>query len=205
VPSAAKPPVASTSKRPRGPYAKTEEQRRRILLGALEFFGEYGYWGSSMRDIAAHIGMSQAGLAHHFPTKVELLEAVLEERDRQSAAAIDDLGGRTRLGAITAIVERNVSQPGVVRLFSRLAAEATSEEHPAHTFFQQRNERVAKQLADLLTQAKRAGEVPPHINPRKAARHCQAMMFGLQVQWLIDPEIDMAALFTSFMATYFRS
>ena len=61
--------------RPRGPYAVAPIQREKILRGALEYFGHYGYWGSSVREIATHIGMSQASMRHYFGTKTELLTA----------------------------------------------------------------------------------------------------------------------------------
>jgi AcrR family transcriptional regulator len=57
----------------RGPYANAPFQREKILRGALEYFGQKGYWGSSMRDIADHVGMSQASMRHYFGTKTELL------------------------------------------------------------------------------------------------------------------------------------
>jgi ubiquinone biosynthesis protein COQ9 len=61
----------------RGPYAKTEEKRRVILDAALEVFAKSGYRSGSIRDIADRVGMSEAGLLHHFPNKSALLAAVL--------------------------------------------------------------------------------------------------------------------------------
>lgn len=65
----------------RGPYAKTRQQRETIIRAALEYFGQYGYHGASMREIARQVGLSQAGLTHHFSTKADLLVATLESRD----------------------------------------------------------------------------------------------------------------------------
>ena len=61
----------------RGPYAKSARQRERIIATALEYFGQQGYHGTSMREIARETGLSQAGLLHHFPSKADLLIAVL--------------------------------------------------------------------------------------------------------------------------------
>ncbi|MDQ4114514.1 MAG: TetR/AcrR family transcriptional regulator, partial [Actinomycetota bacterium] len=48
------------SSRARGPYAKSAEQRRRILDVAQDVFGRRGSHGASLREIADLAGMSQA-------------------------------------------------------------------------------------------------------------------------------------------------
>ncbi|MXM65357.1 TetR family transcriptional regulator [Streptomyces sp. HUCO-GS316] len=63
-----------------------EVTRRRILEAANTLFAERGYAGTSMRDIAEHLGMTSAALYYHFPAKEELLSAlvapVMETLDR---------------------------------------------------------------------------------------------------------------------------
>ena len=65
----------------RGPYAKSKQTRRSILDSALQVFAESGYRSGSLRDVAEQVGMSEAGLLHHFTNKSALLSAVLEHRD----------------------------------------------------------------------------------------------------------------------------
>jgi AcrR family transcriptional regulator len=50
-----------------------------ILLAALESFVEKGYHGTSVRDIAERANMSVPGLYHHFPSKMVLLERLMEQ------------------------------------------------------------------------------------------------------------------------------
>jgi AcrR family transcriptional regulator len=181
----------------RGPYAKTKFQREKILRAALDYFGQYGYWGSTMRDIARNVGLSQAGLLHHFGTKTELLTAVLEERDRETEerAHIGDERPDSALDGIAMIVVMNETQPNIVRLFTTLSAEATSEEHPAHQYFRDRYVRVSAVIADRLHAGATSGEIAPLDDYDAAARITLAAMFGLQVQWLLDPNVDMVGLF----------
>jgi AcrR family transcriptional regulator len=181
----------------RGPYAKTALQREKILRGALDYFGQYGYWGSTMREIARAVGMSQAGLLHHFGTKTELLTAVLEERDRdtEDRARLHDKTSSSALENIATIVEVNETQPNIVRLFTTLSAEATSDEHPAHHYFRERYVRVAAVIADRLRAGVTTGEIAKQDDYDGAARVTLAVMFGLQIQWLLDPNIDMVGLF----------
>lgn len=194
----------TAAREPRGPYANAPFQREKILRGALEYFGQKGYWGSSMRDIAAHVGMSQASMRYYFGTKIELLTAVLEERDVVSGevAGRAELESGSHLDGIVQIVIDNANQPNIVRLFTILSAEATSEEHPAHEFFRARYERVSAEVAQMLQGAADDGETRADINVGDAARLVLATMSGLQVQWLLDPAVDMARLFRDQMKHY---
>lgn len=188
---------------PRGPYAKTKVQREKILRAALDYFGQYGYWGSTMRDIARSVGLSQTGLLHHFGTKTELLTAVLEERDRdtEERAHLSADTSESQLENIATIVVLNAEQPNIVRLFTTLSAEATSEEHPAHGYFRDRYVRVSAVIAELLRAAADGGEIAPLDDYEAAGRVTLAVMFGLQVQWLLDPAVDMVSLFRRHLRT----
>jgi TetR/AcrR family transcriptional regulator, cholesterol catabolism regulator len=54
--------------------------RHRILQIALTLMSEKGVDATSMRDLASAAGLNVASLYHYFPSKRELLEAVLIER-----------------------------------------------------------------------------------------------------------------------------
>jgi AcrR family transcriptional regulator len=57
--------------------ADAKETRQRILDIALELFGERGFAGTSVADIAGRLGTSKAALYYHFRSKVEIAEALL--------------------------------------------------------------------------------------------------------------------------------
>ena len=57
---------------------------------AVEVFATVGYNKGSLREVADRVGMSQAGLLHHFPSKEHLLEAVLTWRDDDARALLGD-------------------------------------------------------------------------------------------------------------------
>lgn len=156
-------------------YAKGAARREEILRVALEVFTEGGYHGASTREIAARVGVSEAGLFHHFGSKQQLLAAVLEARD-----ARDGLGDRDPLADLVALVRANARSPELVRLFAVTSAEATAPGHAAHDGFAARYVRVRTLLADAL-------------GDPALARLVVAAVDGLQVQWLLDPSIDMAA------------
>ncbi len=47
--------------------------RGRILLSALRLFAEYGFFGTSIRDIGAGAGINSATLYAHYPAKEDVL------------------------------------------------------------------------------------------------------------------------------------
>ena len=83
-------PQAALARRrgPGRPRAGSEDKRARILNEAVVLFGEHGYAGASLADIANAADISKAGLLHHFSSKDELFAKVLERRDREDALSI---------------------------------------------------------------------------------------------------------------------
>src|SRR4051812_32348598 len=186
---------APSRRGPRGPYAKSEQTRKSILDAALKVFAESGYRSGSLRSVADRVGMSEAGLLHHFPNKSALLAAVLERRDEQTQDQFDfdPTHGRDLLQSLVKLAEYNASTPGVVELFCTLAAEATSVEHPAHEYFQRRYEFTTAMIQKGLEEVAARGELRAGVVPDAAARGSVALMDGLQIQWLLDRNsVDMA-------------
>jgi AcrR family transcriptional regulator len=185
----------------RGSYAKTSSQREAIIQTALEHFAEHGYHGASMREVARQVGLSQAGLLHHFPTKPDLLTAVLASRDTLSQetakAAVDT--ANDPLDGMIAVVADNASHRQLVQMFTVVSAEATEETHPAHDYFRHRTQVVIDLMRASLERAVEQGTVRADLDCDEGARQCQAMMYGLQVQWLFDPTTDMVHTFEQFL------
>lgn len=178
---------------------RTRVSREKIIQSAIESFAQNGFRGAKMADIAKAANLSGPGLLHHFPSKTHLLMEVLKERDRldsERMRAALQKSGKHFLDAGIELVEHNQTVPGLVQLFNLLVAESISPDHPAHEFFIERYQRGREHWVQAITQAQQAGEVRSDISPATLAALIFAMMDGLQVQWLLDPEnIDMAGLF----------
>jgi AcrR family transcriptional regulator len=56
------------------------ESRQRILEAALSLMSEHGVAGTSMRMLASACDLNVATLYHYFPSKADLLQAVLVDR-----------------------------------------------------------------------------------------------------------------------------
>jgi AcrR family transcriptional regulator len=186
---------APTRRGPRGPYAKSLQTRKVILDAALEVFAQSGYRSGSLRDVAARVDMSEAGLLHHFPNKSALLAAVLEHRDEHSNEQFefDRAAGRPALQDLVDLAAYNATTPGVVQLFCTLSAEATSPEHPAHQYFKDRSKMTVGLVRQSIESVRHQGGLRAGVDPASAARQMIAMWDGLQIQWLLDPDsVDVA-------------
>lgn len=204
--------MTADAPRRRGPYAKSATTRAALLDAAVAAFAETGYNGASLRDIAARANVTQTGLLHHFPSKVALLEAVLDERDRADSAAVSEFldEGSSVIDALILLVERNQQQRPIIELYTALSAEATNEEHPAHGYFQRRYARVTEDLAGEFEELRTRGLLRDGVSPHSAARIVVAALDGLQLQWLLalsdegaEP-VDMVAEARQFLALLLR-
>ena len=179
-----------------GSYAPGRVTREQILDRAFEHFARVGYRGTSLRDIAAVVGISHPGLRHHFPSKDALLLAVLRQREEATGdwLAARDYRSIPITELMPTIVESNLRQPGLIQLFSILSVEASDPDHPAHDYFRARYARLRAELGDRLRAHGDAGELAPGVDPDAAAVSVIALMDGLQIQWLLDAgAIDMLA------------
>ncbi|MDN3243071.1 TetR/AcrR family transcriptional regulator [Glycomyces tritici] len=71
----------------------TAVTRDRILETARELFGANTYRASSMREIAARLGIAKPSLYHHFSSKAEILEQLLEAPIEALGAAVEAAAG----------------------------------------------------------------------------------------------------------------
>lgn len=181
----------------RGSYAKGVAKRDEILHTALDVIARNGYRKTSVRELADAVGLSQAGLLHYFASKEELFTEILRKRDELDAARLAVNTGNASIDGLVEVVEHNVLVPGLVQLYARLSVEATDPEHPAHAYFVERNALLRNSLAAAVRDAQANGSIPAGLDPESIATVFIALSDGLQVQWLLDPEVDMAGQLAS--------
>src|SRR6201986_4361106 len=86
--------TATSDARPRGARLPRQARRRQLLGAAQKVFVSQGYHAAAMDEIAERAGVSKPVLYQHFPGKLELYLALLDEsRD----ALVDTV--RTALGS----------------------------------------------------------------------------------------------------------
>ena len=189
-----------------GRSIRGDATRQQVLDTALVMFARQGYRATSLRDIAARSGITHPGLLYHFPTKEALLMAALERRDEVDGVEEDDgvvefanLDGRALLEHLVAGAAKNAAKRGLVELFASLSVEATAPDHPAHAYFVARYSSLRATLVRGLEELAAAHELRQGVVPTVAAAHLIALMDGLQIQWLLDADTDMAGALAGYV------
>ena len=145
--------------------------------------------------------MTHAGVLHHFGSKEGLLVAMLQYRDGQEAAGVPGRAqteGPAFLGHMLGTVTANTAAPGVVQTYTVLSAESVTEGHPAQSYFRGRFDDLRDKIAGVLAEVTGREASEPEV--RDDASALIALMDGLQVQWLLDPEsVDMPRIVEKVM------
>ncbi|TFB51101.1 TetR/AcrR family transcriptional regulator [Cryobacterium tagatosivorans] len=142
-----------------------------------------------MAEIAENVGLTQAGLLYHFPSKASLLLAVLEERERRNDEAENRWieAGNDYISAFLHTLQTNERSPSLVQLFAVLSAEGIAATHPSHDWWVSRYERLVGNATAGLSGVVDPSRLPAGVTTETVARWLIAMSDGLRIQWLLSP------------------
>lgn len=182
--------------------SQRRNRKAEILQVACEHFAQHGFHGATLSAIAKAVGLSEPGLLHYFPSKVDLLQGVLNYRDQADKAkylAILEQEKSSLFSALQDLVNVNEKRSGLVQLFTVMVGESINKEHPSHDFFVQRYRALRKALANYLDQDLVGRGLKDDVDLEQLGVLILAVMDGLQIQWLLDPEnVDMTRAFELF-------
>ncbi|RBY87785.1 TetR/AcrR family transcriptional regulator [Blastococcus sp. TF02A-30] len=103
-----------------------------ILDRAAALFARQGFAKTSVQDVADAVGLSKAGLLHHYPSKDALHRSVLEQAQALGGRALDSVGqlpegpARDRR-ALELLVDVALAHPGLVSLLLAPLTEGTQD------------------------------------------------------------------------------
>jgi AcrR family transcriptional regulator len=154
-----------------------------VLDAAVAAFIEHGYDATSMGLLSARLGLSKAAIYHHFPAKVELLRAALDE-------ALDGLEGvLLENGATTGKAEDRLAfvMSGAVHVLINklpyvtllLRVRGNSEVERAAL---KRRREFDSAVTALVLEARDEGSVRADIDPRVVTRLIFGMINSI-VEW----------------------
>ena len=189
-----------------------EERKREIVAAASRLIGEKGYYGTSLKDIADAIGMSQPGLLHYIGNKERLLSLLVTDNYDQEGTPEDfsksglpgsDPEGMNFPAYLRFLVRYNAQRRSMLQLYMVLESEGFSPEHPLHDYFEERPNLVWEHYSQYRW------NIPPEVggwgNMRQTVRMCLEAMDGIQLRWMRKPPVDLYDEWLSFERIIFPS
>lgn len=172
------------------PRPETARKRTEILKAAIETFGAKGSTNGTLADIAEQVGMTHAGVLHHFGSKQNLLLEVLTYRDQTDVEGLADKhipGGPQLFLHLVRTAFANARRPGIVQVFTVLSAESVTDNHAARSYFESRYQVLRNDVRQAFEVLCEQEGVTDRDRIDKACASILAVMDGLQLQWLLEP------------------
>jgi AcrR family transcriptional regulator len=190
----------STSK----PQPGDATSREQLLAAASRVFARAGYHGASMSEIAAEAGFSKGALYWNFASKEDLFFALLDELDGQLRALIAATATMPKERERTGELSRGLSAVltnarDVVLLFHEYSALAVRDPKVAARYVE-RNARLREEIAAAVRLRHEAIDVPLTMPAEDFATALIALVDGLSIQQLTEPDAVPEELFGQIAA-----
>jgi AcrR family transcriptional regulator len=145
------------------------EKQLQIIDTAEQLFGDKGFDGTSVRDIAQKAGVNIAMISYYFGSKEKLLEAVFEKRVSFLHTQVTGLIANKELTAMQKIflliddyIERIMQQPQFHKLMTR--EEMLTNENPIKTLICETKRRNMEAIKKLISEGQKNGEFRKNID-----------------------------------------
>jgi AcrR family transcriptional regulator len=168
----------------------------------MEVFGQRGFRGGTLQQVAERVGGTPGAILKLFGSKENLLIAVLEHWGAVTSELVGfDNRGYQRLEGFKRLMSYHTEHVGLLQLYTTMAAEATTIEHPAHDFMTNRYQSTLADMRQLFRDGGEQGQFrlmgDDEIN--REAQLLLATMDGLEVQFLLDPSTDLEGSFAHYV------
>jgi len=157
--------------------------RQNVLEAAVAAFIEHGYDATSMGMLSSRLGLSKAAIYHHFPAKVELLRAALDEALGGLEGVLREPGATTgnaeaRLAyVLSGAVHVLIAQLPYVTLLLRVRGNSEVERDALA-----RRRAFDRAVTALVIEARNEGSVRADIDPSVVTRLIFGMVNSI-VEW----------------------
>lgn len=178
---------------PKVTEAHIEARKQQILEAAGCCFGRQGFHKTTMQDICAEASLSPGAVYRYFPSKEEIIEAMVAERRRQGFVRIEEARG------LSSTIEALNALAGAFDDLDDLSGSAVDVELWGEAF---RNPRIAGALCgdidlvcgaftEIITAAQARGDINPRVDPESVARIMLSSFQGMVIQKSLDPNVDL--------------
>jgi len=193
--------ATSTNARPQ--QARAKRTRKAVIEAASRRFGAEGYRSATIAAIAADAGVTDAGLLYHFPTKEDLLFAVMSAADAELQTTVEErrmLGGLEYFRAMRDWGELMERDSSITALHTILSAEHLLDDSRVNAYFRARYDNALALTVGAFEDGQRRGEIRAEADAEGEARTLLAVMDGARLQYFFtDGRVSMAEMVRQYL------
>jgi AcrR family transcriptional regulator len=202
-------PISQTNSQPRTQSERTATAESAMIAAAIDLLNDAGLNGTTLVAIGERAGYSRGLASHHFGTKAGLFRAVLKRVTAAwTAELMQRLKGKSGLEALLTAIDAHrahvLRHPEFIRAQNILwgaALDPSSEFKPNVAEFM-RIQRAS--VAGWVRDGQSVGEIRPDLSPERIAEQFYGGLIGINSQWLVSPDFDLAAAYRDFRANMSR-
>jgi AcrR family transcriptional regulator len=163
-------------------------RRSEILDAAAELFAASGYRGTTVAAVARKVGITDAGVLHHFKSKEALLLGVLHEYGRSVQEQIDRAGlrGIDLLRAVRSWGVEMEARPEISSLLIALTTEYLTGDSPVRRAIQASYRQGLDRYIAAFATAAASGDLRADLDPVHEASALIAHLDGIRLQWFLS-------------------
>lgn len=174
---------------------RRSESGRGLLDSAVELIAQQGVGAVTFEAIGRTSGFSRGLATQRFGSKQKLIEALLDdlyesEQARLSEHRLDDLPGLDALITYVDLCLRNVVANDGARAYFRLLSSSVADANNLRDAFRERHADVEAQLMVWMAKGQAEGAIRPELDPSATALMIGCLVFGMWMQALVDPSMD---------------
>jgi AcrR family transcriptional regulator len=192
---------------PRVSQMHLRRRREAILNAAMEVFVTKGYQVATINDIAQQAGLSVGALYRYFPTKADMLLALVRERLGRAPELFARMAGRAedpweRLVRCVELFTSalRVRHPGTGRLLLVTLAEAV-QDGEVRQGLHDRFAGLVRYVEGIVAEGVASGRFRADVEPRTVAALLLSLADGVAIYWVTGtPEVELNAMRQSLVA-----
>jgi AcrR family transcriptional regulator len=185
---------------------RRDESERRLLSAAAEVVVELGMGGATFENISARAGYSRSLVTQRFGSKQGMIEALiaqLQDRlgDLMDARRVDELSGLEAVLIYVDVFLSALDRDRELRAYFVLLAASVADVSDLRAPFAAAHKDVERRLESLFLKGKAEGSIRPDLDADAAALMTGALLFGLSMQLLLDPNMALEPIRATSLAT----
>lgn len=185
---------------------RRSESERSLLTAAIDVIASGGVGAVTFETLGRASGFSRGLATQRFGSKQKLIEAVLAHLQERQEAMLREhrLDAMPGLDAILTYVDvclRDLALRNEARAYFMLLSSSVAEASDLRRGFRGAHGAVEAQLTAWVARGKAEGAIRADIDDRAAALMIGCLMFGVSMQLLVDPAMDLGPLREMSLAT----